>query len=130
MALSPAPAVMTVPASRLRVWEAICCLLRDRSRSLACEAGLRGWLARPRVPRELSHADGTAVTSLVLSRRHGRIPARSYPARHVATTERGLGAVGDLELVQDAGHVILDGLEGQPERAGDLRVARPAGEQL
>ena len=44
----------------------------------------------------------------------------------VARTQRGLGAVGDLQLVEDAAHVVLDRLDRQPEVTGDAGVARPS----
>ena len=44
--------------------------------------------------------------------------------------EGGLGPVGGLELVQDAGDMVLHGLQGDREGAGDLLVAGTFGQQV
>src|SRR5438552_9602746 len=44
--------------------------------------------------------------------------------------EGGLGPVGGLELVEDARDVVLHGLQGDAEGAGDLLVAGTFGQQV
>jgi len=44
--------------------------------------------------------------------------------------EGGLGPVGGLELVEDAGDVVLHGLQRDAEGAGDLLVAGTLGQQV
>ena len=52
----------------------------------------------------------------------------SEPCR--SGNEAGLGAVGDLELREDGGHIVADGLLAEEEGRRDLGVRLPLGEKL
>jgi hypothetical protein len=45
----------------------------------------------------------------------------------LAGPDDGLGAVGDLELEEDVGDVVADGLGAEMQAAGDLLVAHSPG---
>lgn len=50
--------------------------------------------------------------------------------REASGPQRCLGSVGGVQLVEDARHVVLRGLQGDAEGAGDLLVTRPVAEQV
>lgn len=47
-----------------------------------------------------------------------------------ASSDDGLGAVGNLKLAEDAGNVVADGLRTEVEAVGDLGVGVTGGDQV